>query len=387
MDLIQVLKDLISLDTSVPPGGNYARAIDYLEPLFRQGGLETHKIDIPPESAEGRDGRVNLICHRRNNGKPRLIFYSHIDVVPAQGWDAFNPRVENGRIYGRGAADMKGAIPALLLALERCKNRQLKFDISAMVTTDEELSQASQLRFVSQFLQPLNGAHFFDLDSNFGYVSIANLGALQMDIRVKGRSVHSALSHLGENAVEKAQLLLQALMILKEKVTQRKSAVLTHPDTGLERMVAQLNINMILGGLKVNIIPDQCTLSIDRRLIPEENIEEARQEILDTLLNVPDVRWEIEREFSIPTVPPCDDPLTDDLARIMKEVAGQGGKYGEMGSGDLSNIVVNEWRAREFGLGVIRPHSNIHGNNEFVYQKDIEDLAEIIYRFLVKEQG
>jgi acetylornithine deacetylase/succinyl-diaminopimelate desuccinylase-like protein len=71
----------------------------------------------------------------------------------------------------------------------------------------------------------------------------------------------------------------------------------------------------------------------------------------------------------------------------MKEVAGQGGKYGEMGSGDLSNIVVNEWRAREFGLGVIRPHSNIHGNNEFVYQKDIEDLAEIIYRFLVKEQG
>jgi acetylornithine deacetylase/succinyl-diaminopimelate desuccinylase-like protein len=55
-----------------------------------------------------------------------------------------------------------------------------------------------------------------------------------------------------------------------------------------------------------------------------------------------------------------------------------------MGSGDLSNIVVNEWGGKEFGLGVIRTESNIHGINEFVYKKDVEDLAEIIYRFLTK---
>jgi succinyl-diaminopimelate desuccinylase len=383
VDYVRVLMDLISLDTTVPPGKNYAAAVNYLEPLFLQAGFQTHRIDIPPEHAEGREGRVNLICHRRDALKPRLIFYSHIDVVPAQGWDAFEPKVENGRIYGRGAADMKGAIPALLLALERCANRPLKYDLSVMVTTDEELSQASQLRYVGQFLQPLRGAHFFDLDSNFGYVSIANLGALQMDIRVKGKSVHSGLSHLGENAVEKANLLMDALTVLKKKVTRRKSAVPTHPDTGLAKMVARLNINMVQGGLKVNIIPDQCTISLDRRLIPEENIEEARKEILDTLSAVPGVRWEVEKEFSIPTVPPCDDPLTDGLAEIMKGVIGEGGKYGEMGSGDLTNIVVNEWGGREFGLGVIRSGSNIHGNNEFVQQKDVENLAEIIYRFLV----
>jgi succinyl-diaminopimelate desuccinylase len=225
MDYIQLLSDLISIDTSVPPGDNYEKTVDYLQPIFRQVGFETEKIAIPPEHAEGRKGRVNLLCHRRSEGKPRLIFYVHIDVVPAHGWTAFQPRVEGGKIYGRGAADMKGAIPSLLAALEKCKRSPLKYDTSVMITTDEELSQASQLSYISQFLGPLKDAYFFDLDSSFGYVSIAGLGALQMDVRVSGKSVHSALSHLGENAVEKAIPLLNALLELKNRVAQRKSRI------------------------------------------------------------------------------------------------------------------------------------------------------------------
>jgi succinyl-diaminopimelate desuccinylase len=383
MDYVKILKDLISIDTSVPPGNNYREAILYLEPLFGELGFETARIEVPPNEAEGRENRVNLVCHRKNTGAARLIFYAHIDVVPAVGWDAFKPRVENGRIYGRGAADMKGAIPALLMALERCKSQSLKYNTSVVITTDEELSQASQLRYISPFLQPVQGAYVFDLDSNFGYVSIAGLGALQVDIRVRGKSVHSGLSHLGENAVEKAILLMDALLGLKQKVTRRESRVSAHPDTGLDKMVARLNINMVQGGLKVNIIPDECIISIDRRLIPEENIVEARREILETLSAVKGVSWEIASEFMIPTVPPCSDPITDELEGIMKEVIGKKGKYGEMGSGDLANIVTREWGGKEFGMGVIRSESNIHGKNEFVYQKDIEDLAEIIFRFLI----
>jgi acetylornithine deacetylase/succinyl-diaminopimelate desuccinylase-like protein len=94
------------------------------------------------------------------------------------------------------------------------------------------------------------------------------------------------------------------------------------------------------------------------------------------------VRWEIASEFTIPSLPVDTDPLTDELAAILKQVTGEGGKYGEMGSGDLSSIVVNEWGGRKLGLGVIRSESNIHGKDEFVYQKDMEDLAEIICRFM-----
>jgi succinyl-diaminopimelate desuccinylase len=382
MDHVEILKHLISFDTSVPPGNNYAETVDYLVPLFQQVGFQTQKIEIPTEFASGREGRVALLCHRRDETKPRLLFYAHIDVVPAQGWDAFNPRIENGKIYGRGAADMKGSIPALLLALESYKDKQLKYNTTVMVTTDEEINQADQLRYLRQFLEPIKGAYFFDLDSNFGYVSIASLGALQMDILVKGKSVHSGLSNLGENAIEKASLLMNALMKLKSKVARRKSKVRAHPNTGLDRMVARLNINMIQGGLKVNIIPDECQISIDRRLIPEENISDARKEILDTLSGVEDVKWEIAGEFAIPTVPPLDDPIADQLEDVMNQVIGVRGKYGEMGSGDLANIVGNEWEGKEFGMGVIRTESNIHGKDEFVYVKDIEDLGEVIYHFL-----
>jgi len=381
MKYLEVLKDLISIDTTVPPGSNYDKAIAYLEPLFKESGFDTRRLIIPAQYAEGREGRVNLVCHRREKGKPRLIFYGHIDVVPAEGWDAFKPRVENGKAYGRGAADMKGSIVALLLAMESLKRKRLNFDVSVMITTDEEYSQASQLQYLRQYLEPVRGAYFLNLDSNFGFVSIANLGALQLDIKVTGKSVHSGLSHLGENAIEKASLLIQALLDLKHKVEQRKSNVRTHPDTKLSRMEGRLNINMIKGGIKTNIVPDECLISVDRRLIPEENLEDARKELLDTLASVEGVTWRIERVYGIPTVPPADDPIIDRLAGIIGDTIGQANKFGEMGSGDLSHIVAT-WGCKAFGLGVIRPECNIHGKEEFVYLQDIEDVAKIVGRFL-----
>ena len=381
MDYVKILKDLISFGTCVPPGLNYGKAIDYLEPLFKSVGFATEKVHIPAEYADGNYERVNLIAHRREEGKPRLVFYAHIDVVPAQGWKAFNPKVEDGKIYGRGAADMKGAIAALLLGLEAVASKPLRYDTSVVITTDEETGQASQLRYLARYLRPVSGAYVFNLDSSFGYVGIASLGALQMDIRVKGKSVHSAMSHTGENAVEKASLMMAALLNLKNRVVKRKSRVDVHPATGLRKMEARLNLNMIKGGIKVNIIPDECIISIDRRLIPEEDMNDARTEVVDTLSSVADVSWEIEKVFAIPTVPPCQDPVVDELSVLLKEVAGEGGNFGEMGSGDLPHVVA-EWGGKEFGLGVIRTDCNIHGKDEFVYRKDIEALAEVISRFV-----
>ncbi len=383
MDLVRILRDFVAIDTTVPPGSNYRQAMEYLVPYFKDSGFTTRIVDIPPEHAEGRTGRVNLVCHRHSPGKPRLIFYGHADVVPAAGWDAFNPRVIDGKMYGRGAGDMKGAIVSLLGALENVKGQQLKYDVSVVITVDEEVSQASQLRYITRFLAPVEGAYVFSLDSSFGFVCITGLGALQMEIKVKGKSVHSGLSHLGVNAVENAALLLTALLLLKAKVTRRRSAVAVSPETGLKKMQPRLNINKIEGGLKSNIVPDSCVITIDRRLIPEENLADAEKEILDALAQVPGVDWEVQSRFSIPPLPPCRDAIVDELAAAIKKVHGTTGKYGEMGSGDLSQIVVNDWHGTSFGLGAIRTECNIHGKDEFVYLADIEALAGIIAIFLV----
>lgn len=100
------------------------------------------------------------------------------------------------------------------------------------------------------------------------------------------------------------------------------------------------------------------------------------------LAAVPGVAWEVEKVFTIPTVPPCHAPIVPELAQVVKDVTGSTGQYGEMGSGDLSAIVTYEWGGQEFGIGTIRPICNIHGREEFVYQQDIEDLAKIIARFV-----
>ena len=76
MDYLKTLCDLISIDTTVPPGRNYDKALDYLDPLFQQVGCSTHKINILPEHAEDREGRVALVCHRRELGKAQAdLFY------------------------------------------------------------------------------------------------------------------------------------------------------------------------------------------------------------------------------------------------------------------------------------------------------------------------
>ncbi|MDD5126947.1 MAG: ArgE/DapE family deacylase [Dehalococcoidales bacterium] len=382
MDYVKTLQDLITIDTSAPPGLNYEKALDYLEPLFRHAGFITERISIPREHCDGNEARVNLLAHRRSPGKPRLVFYSHIDVVPAEGWAAFTPRVADGKIYGRGASDMKGSLVALLHALDEVRDKPLRYDISVMVTTDEEVGQANQLRYLGKFLQPLDGSYFFDLDSSFGAVFIASLGAIHLDIKVKGKSVHSAMAHLGENAVEGANRLVNALLKLKPKVVRRKSKIDAEPSSGLKKMESRLNINVMKGGLKVNIVPDECLVSIDRRLIPEENLADAEEELMQTISSVKGVDWEVARIFRIPTVTPADDAIIDELAGIIRQVTGSSGKYGEMGSGDFAPISTLEWGARHFGSGVIRPNNNIHGKDEFVFEKDIADLATIITRFI-----
>ena len=98
MDHIRILQELIAFDTSVPPGDHYSEIMGYLVPLFHEAGLKTQLVPIPAEHAEGRSGRVHLLCHRRALGKPRLIFYAHVDVVPADGWSAFQPTIKDGKL-------------------------------------------------------------------------------------------------------------------------------------------------------------------------------------------------------------------------------------------------------------------------------------------------
>lgn len=385
MDYVKILEDLISIDTTVPPGRNYEKIMDYLMPLFQEVGCETEKICIPKEYAGGQEGRVNLIAHRRSPGKPRLILYTHADVVPVAGWDGFKPKVEDGKIYGRGSSDDKGNIVALLMGLEKARDKALRYDTLAIVTVDEEVghADANEIRYLRRFLEPVAGACFLALDADFGYVIVATLGILAMGITVKGKSVHQGRAYLGENAVEKAILLMQPLLELQKDIIRKRSKIPASPELGIQHMQPNLSITMIHGGIKVNIVPDECVVSIARRIIPEENIDDVEKEIMNALNSVSDVRWEVKTIMRSPTVPPTyDEPVSGRLAEIIGAVTGGTGKYGAMGTLPIDPVAL-EWQAKIFGTGLSRSlESNAHGKNECVYQRDIEHLSEIIAQFI-----
>jgi len=386
MDHVDVLCRLIEFDTSGVDAGQSHEALAYLERLFTTCACSTATVSIPPAEADGLPGRRALLARHRRPGKPHLIVYGHIDVVPAEGWDAFSPVRSGGRIYGRGASDMKGSIAALVGALWLIRDAQPAFDVTAVITMDEETHQLAQLRYLTSVLEAGPHPHILSLDAGFGYVSIANLGLLQMDVTVAGESVHSGLAHLGRNAIEESTPLMQALLQLKQQVVRRQGAVATHPDTGLRFMEARLNVNQIAGGIARNVVPGSCTFTIDRRLLPEETVDAARSEILAALGAVPGPRWHVSREFCIPSVRPCSDPLAQALADIIGDVTGSTGLYGDMLSGELPYAATTCWGGDAFATGVIRPDNRIHGVDEFVCESDLDRLVEVLARFLTGDQ-
>ena len=382
MDHVALLSRLIEIDTSGTDGAGCRKLLALLEQQLASAGCATHIVDIPPTSADGLEGRAALIAHRRALGRPRLVVYGHVDVVPADGWDAYSPRLADGKVFGRGSSDMKGSIAALVVALAHLKDSPLHYDLTVAMTMDEETHQLSQLEYLTPEVDAGPGTHLLSLDAGFGYVSVANLGVLQMDVAVRGQAVHSGLAHLGRNAVEDASRLIAAILELKRRVVARRSAVPTHPGTGLEVMEPRLNVNQVEGGLARNIVPDICTFSIDRRLLPDETVEDSRAEILQALDSVDGAQWDILREFVIPPVPPSDDPEAEVLSGVVGEVTGSTGLYGEMISGELPYATRRYWGGKVFGTGVIRPESHIHGVDEFVYERDLHQLGEVLVRFL-----
>jgi len=174
-------------------------------------------------------------------------------------------------------------------------------------------------------------------------------------------------------------------MELKKQVESRFSQIPVNPDLGIKTMQAKLNIDLIKGGTKVNIVPDKCEIELDRRLIPEESVEEAKEEIRQTLEPLKDqVDFDLEFVHSMSGYGQVS-PAAEKMAQIMKEVIGQGELYGVMGSGDLLAMAADyDWQF--VGLGVARDKvSNIHGRDENARLEDIDAISEILHRFLVSK--
>jgi succinyl-diaminopimelate desuccinylase len=292
--LAGMLSDLIKIDTSVPPGSEYPRMLDYLEPLLAAAGLQTKRVVVPEERwraiplpLEGE--RVNLVATLAS-GKPPVSIYAHMDVVPAgEGWtvDPFGGEIRDGEIFGRGAVDMKGSIPPVVVALEVMKKLGLepRFDVTVLLCTDEEVGidpGAAYLAELGYFEPPI--LHLEGGGQGPAMIA-ANAGSLKVTITVYGREVHSGLSFFGINALEEAIPVMQELADLKRVVEKRESSFDSFPLPGIPspKMTPTFNLNVMTAGEKLNMVPARAELQIDRRYLPDEDLGEVQAEILDAV--------------------------------------------------------------------------------------------------------
>lgn len=290
--LLERLRRVIAIDTTVPPGRNYAALVDAVEPELRGLSCRTERVVLPeaawraiPLPLEGE--RVNLVATLPAPGKPPLTVYSHMDVVPVDpGWtrDPWGAELVDGRVYGRGVADMKGTIATTLTALDAMQRLGLApaWEITYILCTDEEIGVYAGARYLAAqgYVKP----PVLCLEGGQDPVRVlGGNGAVDFTMTTVGRACHSGRNYLGVNALEAMVPIMVELLALKAEVEARRSALPLAPDPAVPRQPTHLspmfNLDIIRAGSKSNIVPGACLLVVNRRYIPEERFEEVVAEV------------------------------------------------------------------------------------------------------------
>lgn len=407
--IMDLMRSLISIDTSVPPGNSYRKYIDTISPYFKELKYDLEEVIVPEElinqillPLEGP--RINLVATKEFGIKKNITFCGHMDVVPAtnegsQKWK-FPPfeatMIKSGKIYGRGVGDNKGPMVCLIIALQIIDKLNLrpKYNIRVLNCTDEEIGVYPGIRYLTEhgYVQ----GTVFSIDYSIEPIILMGAaGELEIEVETIGRSSHSGLSLLGVNALEEMVPILVELMKLKKIVESRQSKDITgfpDPKTKEKCNLSPLfNLDIIKSGEKVNIIPDICKLTIDRRIIPDETIEEVTKEIIDaielgkTKSNALDVK--ISFRYSYP--PLKVDINSPEIKRISKVIQlvhkipeEKIRKTGMTLTFDVG-FVAQILKTQEIILrGVATAGSNTHGVNETIRLKDIKKFIKEIIIFL-----
>lgn len=388
--MLEDLRDLVGFETVTPPGKKYREIVDHLIPIFRDLGFEAEKVVVPPEVLSGRGEeaigeRANLWARLDVGAEETLVIYTHLDVVPAgEGWskDPFALDIWEGRAYGRGVADSKGAVAALIAALRAVEaSGRPQRNLLVLLTTDEEGGGYSGLcYFADEGL--VKGDVMLCMDSFSDDVIIGSNGIITWEATVRGRAVHSGASFLGENAIEKALPVIEALLDLKKRVEARSSTLRASSeleDHGIDLVRPMLNVTVIRGGIKENIVPDRCVVRGDRRVIPEERMEEAAAELERAVaaLSV-DLEWRSWMGYPPMRIDP-DHPWVAEVSRALEGASGRRPRLaGAQYSLDQAYVAeVTGIPTCVYGVGR-QTDSNPHGPDENV---TLEDLS-IYARFL-----
>jgi len=312
-----LLKNLITAAPTLENGEYNAAAV--LLNYFQQHGIPV-QIDLWDHN------RANVIASigQQKPDIPALVIGAHIDVVPAnsQQWttEPFKPVEKDGKIYGRGAADMLGGLCAAADAMRQifCEKKDLKGRVILAATAGEETDSCGVKRFVETVRQNIsNVIGILITEPTDLKIMRAHRGILWVKIETFGKTAHGSMPHLGINAIRKMNELLNHI---------EKWAIphIPHPLLG----GCSVSPNRIMGGSATNIIPDKCTLELDIRTLPNQEHQDIVKLIESMLDQVKAVDPDFEASVSIlRTCPSMETPEDNPFIQTVCRASGTAKTY------------------------------------------------------------
>ncbi len=297
-DIVALTVDLIRFPTVNPPGEAYRPCAEYVEARLRKRGFAT--VFVRGEGTPGdteRYPRTNLVARFEGRAPGRTVhFNSHIDVVETGGdWtlDPFAGVVRDGKVFGRGACDMKGGLAASIVAVEAFIDCNPHFGgaIEISATVDEEsggFGGVAHLAKQGYFSRPRVDHVIIPEPLNKDRICLGHRGVWWAEIETRGEIAHGSMPFLGDCAVRHMGAVLDAFERDLFPALDRKQTKMPVVPEGARR--STLNINAIHGGqtddftgLPSPNVPDSCRMMIDRRFLLEEDIAEVKNEVVAIL--------------------------------------------------------------------------------------------------------
>ncbi|MEL6620604.1 MAG: acetylornithine deacetylase/succinyl-diaminopimelate desuccinylase family protein [Pseudomonadota bacterium] len=404
-DLIALTQDLIRIPTLNPPGRHYHDICALLEKRLAAMGFETQMI-----RATGTPGdsdaypRWNLVARRAGTRPGDCVhFNSHHDVVEVgHGWtrDPFAADVDDDRIYGRGACDMKGGLAASIIAVEAFVAEHPGFvgAIEISATADEESGGYGGVAHLAElgFFNPARVQHVIIPEPlNKDRICLGHRGGWWAEIETKGEIAHGSMPFLGDCAVRHMGAVLDAFeRDLYPAMAARHTQMPVVPDGARQ---STMNINSIHGGqpeqpedyngLPAHCVPDSCRIVIDRRFLVEENLDQVRSEVVGLLEDLKSRRDRFDYEMRelnvvLPSMTDTSAPVVETLHAAIADVLGVEPTYvASPGSYDQKHIdrIGKLRNCIAYGPGELEL---AHKPDEWIGITDMLDSAKVMGRAL-----
>jgi acetylornithine deacetylase len=262
-DLLGALVRIDSQNPALAGGGADEREIAaFCTDWFTRHGVEAWTEEAAP-------GRPNVVARTGSGDGPTLILCAHLDTVSVAGMSSppFDPRVEGGRMYGRGAYDMKGGVAAIMAALAALARRPLRGTVIAALVADEEYASLGAADFVRR--HPADACIL--TEPSDGRLILAHKGFVWLEIETRGVAAHGSRWEDGVSAIGRMAAVVTALESFDRNVLRSRSHPLTGP--------ASLHCAMVAGGEGWSTYAPSCTLRVERRTLPGEDAAAVVREL------------------------------------------------------------------------------------------------------------